>query len=637
METKKYLMDSDIDELMEDWFDRDGETFMKISDKHRVGWEDTLEEGASYSSYLLESPDKYELLKRAYELAGDMITVMNIPFKVKVIISTESKVSATDGQRLQVATCMFDDAGITVGEQLDAFIGTTVHEGCHLLYSDFDSLVRRKPEPIIKMLANVIEDERIEQTLGQDKPGLARFLEKSKYYWFDSLYLEDYKEEEGNIFEKIFNIFLRIMRYPTYLKEEDIVYFGHHLFKVKDIVKVLPTDTDEAIDQAEKVFEVFKEFYTEKEEEERERAEGAEGEESDEEYDEDEEGDESDEGDGDDGDKKGTGEGDGEGKAEEKSKPKPRDIAEDAKRTVRKMEEFTPPKDLSKSKVSEEVTRVKGDVIEGTISVGRDKDSFFRRAETDSATYMESYNRIRRYIPAIAKVISGHMREYKLVHKSMRSGVLDTTKLAEAYQGVSTVYMREGEVKTDKVSVVVLIDESGSMHGSRIAAARDTAVLINEAIGKIPQVELFIYGHTGDMLYNGSTEMITYREKNFTRKHTLGSVRAQSQNRDGVAIYETAVRVRRQTQNPTLMFVLSDGEPAAGSYTGSTAIAHVRQSVKKTEKLGFSVVQVCINHSYNPASMFDHFVILEDMSRLAIELGKVIKKATLKAAKVHVS
>ena len=44
--------------------------------------------------------------------------------------------------------------------------------------------------------------------------------------------------------------------------------------------------------------------------------------------------------------------------------------------------------------------------------------------------YKDSYNRVRKFIPAIAKILKGHCREYKLIHKSMRSGVLDTTKLA---------------------------------------------------------------------------------------------------------------------------------------------------------------------------------------------------------------
>ena len=53
--------------------------------------------------------------------------------------------------------------------------------------------------------------------------------------------------------------------------------------------------------------------------------------------------------------------------------------------------------------------------------------------------------------------------------------------------------------------------------------------------------------------------------------------------------------------------------------------------------MGFYVIQVCINHSYDPASMFKNYVILEDMSTLALELAKAIKKSTISAAKVSVT
>ena len=229
------------------------------------------------------------------------------------------------------------------------------------------------------------------------------------------------------------------------------------------------------------------------------------------------------------------------------------------------------------------------------------------------------------------------------MHRSMRSGQLDTGKLAEAYQGVPTVYIREGEVHTDKVAVVVLIDESGSMESScgsgvtRISAARDMAVLMNEAFGKIPNIELFIYGHSGDIRDARSTEMYIYREGNYSPKFAIGSVAARFQNRDGVAIYEVGRRVRKITKTPAIMFILSDGEPCAGGYTGSSAMLHVRNCVRQVEAMDISVVQVCISKTYDPGTMFKHYMVLENMNTLAVDLGKVIKKAAMQSAKQHVS
>ena len=612
---RPFMTRAEIEDLMRDWFDRDGETFIRISDKDRVGWEDTLDAGADYSTYILESPTQEDLIRRGYTLASEMLTAMNLPRKVRLRISRTGD-SATDLKTVTVCTEYFDDKTLTVGAKLDIFMGLTIHEGCHVLYTtpttpeDFGVNKR-----IIHTLWNIIEDERIEEKLGETKPGFARFLEKSRYYYFDQYYLDagmiDEVAEKTDA-EQLLNLILRIIRYPVYLKEEDFERFGFYLKKIKEILLPFPDSTKAALDAAKRIYEVIRDFYRDKETADSKEASYGEG----------------------DADAKGRGSSCGDEELDRK-------IASDASEMLEGLSKLTGAEtaDSKEAKTLSDddmATMVKdkggllGEICEGLVELGSGTDTYFTPAPSDASRYEKSHQRVRRYVPAISKIIRGHCREYKLIHRSMRSGVLDTNKLAEAIQGVSTVYIREGEVKSDRVAVCVLIDESGSMSGERIEAARDTAVLLNEAVGSIPQVELFIYGHTGDIRTSRSTELHVYREKGYSPKYALGSVRACCENRDGIAIYEVAQRVRKQTQLPVLFFILSDGAPCAGSYHGESAMSHVREMVNKVEAMQFNVVQVCINHSYPPERMFKHFVILEDLSTLAISLGRVIKKATMK-------
>lgn len=612
---RPFMTRAEIEDLMRDWFDRDGETFIRISDKDRVGWEDTLDAGADYSTYILESPTQEDLIRRGYTLASEMLTAMNLPRKVRLRISRTGD-SATDLKTVTVCTEYFDDKMLTVGAKLDIFMGLTIHEGCHVLYT-----TPTKPEDfgvnkrIIHTLWNIIEDERIEEKLGETKPGFARFLEKSRYYYFDQYYLDagmiDEVAEKTDA-EQLLNLILRIIRYPVYLKEEDFERFGFYLKKIKEILLPFPDSTKAALDAAKRIYEVIRDFYRDKETADSKEASYGEG----------------------DTDAEGMGSSCGDEELDRK-------IASDASEMLEGLSKLTGSEtaDSKEAKTlgdDDMATTVKdkggllGEICEGLVELGSGTDTYFTPAPSDASRYEKSHQRVRRYVPAISKIIRGHCREYKLIHRSMRSGVLDTNKLAEAIQGVSTVYIREGEVKSDRVAVCVLIDESGSMSGERIEAARDTAVLLNEAVGSIPQVELFIYGHTGDIRTSRSTELHVYREKGYSPKYALGSVRACCENRDGIAIYEVAQRVRKQTQLPVLFFILSDGAPCAGSYHGESAMNHVREMVNKVEAMQFNVVQVCINHSYPPERMFKHFVILEDLSTLAISLGRVIKKATMK-------
>jgi hypothetical protein len=612
---RPFMTRAEIEDLMRDWFDRDGETFIRISDKDRVGWEDTLDAGADYSTYILESPTQEDLIRRGYTLASEMLTAMNLPRKVRLRISRTGD-STTDLKTVTVCTEYFDDKTLTVGAKLDIFMGLTIHEGCHVLYTTLT-----KPEDfgvnkrIIHTLWNIIEDERIEEKLGETKPGFARFLEKSRYYYFDQYYLDAGMIDEvaeKNDAEQLLNLILRIIRYPVYLKEEDFERFGFYLKKIKEILLPFPDSTKAALDAAKRIYEVIRDFYRDKETADSKEASYGEG----------------------DADAEGIGSSCSDEELDRK-------IASDASEMLEGLSKLTGSEtaDSKEAKTlgdDDMATTVKdkggllGEICEGLVELGSGTDTYFTPAPSDASRYEKSYQRVRRYVPAISKIIRGHCREYKLIHRSMRSGVLDTNKLAEAIQGVSTVYIREGEVKSDRVAVCVLIDESGSMSGERIEAARDTAVLLNEAVGSIPQVELFIYGHTGDIRTSRSTELHVYREKGYSPKYALGSVRACCENRDGIAIYEVAQRVRKQTQLPVLFFILSDGAPCAGSYHGESAMNHVREMVNKVEAMQFNVVQVCINHSYPPERMFKHFVILEDLSTLAISLGRVIKKVTMK-------
>ena len=121
-----------IQTLKEDFLDRDQTTFVKIRRTGRLGWESSIPEGTPYSDYMLSPASDEELIKNSYSLAEDMIKVMDTPFKVRVRISPDG--SRTDGKTVWVATEVFDDVDLPIGNRIDTFLGLTIHEGCHLLY-----------------------------------------------------------------------------------------------------------------------------------------------------------------------------------------------------------------------------------------------------------------------------------------------------------------------------------------------------------------------------------------------------------------------------------------------------------------------------------------------------------------------
>ena len=623
-----------MESLREDFLDRDRDSYVKIRRSGRLGWESLIPAGGNYSDLPRDCRGTGDVIKEAYGMARDYIVAMDTPYRVTLRLSPE--MNCTDSKVVYLATRVFDDADLSEGQKIDTFMGLAIHEGCHLKWTDFKQM-EGEHNAIVRNLINILEDERIERLCGETMPGYANYLKATKYYMFD-LYRRRKAEENGG--EKLsapmrlLNAILSVIRYPKALDQEDLEEFVDWLHDVRGIILDYPSTPAEVTDAARAIYEVIRRFFEQRmaPEEKQEQQQGS--------------GRDSSGGKTDGGEGGGAPAGSGEENPEDAAR-REEDIrktvgqalselerqAEDMKEIATASVEAGP---LSEEDMAECVQKdgcQLAGICENTISLGETSGSVLYRAEENREMYEDSLRRVRKYIPAISKTLKGHCSEYAVTYRGMRSGLLDTCKLAEAYQGVQTVYVREGRVKSDRMAVCVLIDESGSMYGEKIRAARDLAVLLNEAVAAIPAIDLYVYGHTyadkcKDSYMEGRqlAELQVYREKGFAPRKALGSVEARSGNLDSYAIREAAARMRRFSScRKNLMFVITDGAP-------NERYEQLTSTVKQLEKQGMDIVAVCIEPSYDPSALYTHHVTLTDMSRLAIDLGKIIKKAILRNA-----
>lgn len=593
--------------LTKDFLERDGDTFVRIRKSGRLGWESTLPQDGAYSEYMLHPESQEDLIRNAYRMASDMITVMDSPFKVNIAITPEN--SCTDAKTVWVATKVFDDADLPVGKKLDTFIGLAVHEGCHLLYTRFEESAACS-NGIVKSLQNIIEDERIERECGEAKPGLANFLKASKYYYFDKYRMDMIRSGQMDgldTFKRLMNTILSYVRYPKALVPDDLQEFADVMLQVRGILTPYPASTAETTAAAEKIYEVMKDYIQQQE---RQQASGGSG-----------------SGDGDSATQQGS-VAENSGENSEADTQTRREAEEKMEKSFSGMKQALdnivsePKSSLGEGDQSETVKKDGGrvgQVCEGRLERGKTSGSYIEKGTENRDVYQDSLSRVKPYISAVSRALKCSSTQYKLSLRGMRSGVLDTGKIAEAFQGVPTVYMREGEVKVERISVCILIDESGSMWGSGETAARDTAVLLNETLGSVPNVDLYIYGHTAGRL---TTSLFVYREKGFRKRWALGSTDSRAGNHDSIAIREACARVRKSSAEKCLFFMISDGAP-------NESTDMVRKAVQDVEKDGFSVVAISIDPYYDPSTMYPHNVNLTDMSTLAVDLGKIVKKAIM--------
>lgn len=170
-----------------DWFGRKGKNYTSTyKGSTRLEW-DTKVSG-SYSSFFAPDLNKRKLLRDSYRHACDIRGIMDIPRSIRIQLNVDAETSCTDGKTVIVSTKVYDDNKIDNNVKLDVFLGTTIHEFSHILYTDMAEIRKNRPNKFLFNLFNIIEDERIEYNTTQNYPGYANFIGQAKYYYFDLLY-----------------------------------------------------------------------------------------------------------------------------------------------------------------------------------------------------------------------------------------------------------------------------------------------------------------------------------------------------------------------------------------------------------------------------------------------------------------
>lgn len=574
--------------------------------------------GESYYSYSSvgkeEDAQLSKLIEKAYSSVKDMITIMDFPFPIRVSLNEGSDESSSysdyfsevkrdnSERRIAVPSKIFDSTEDNE-TKINAFCGFGLHEAAHLRYTylrvylNFLSFISGKytfeEGEIIKIFINLLEDNRVEDLLLTERPGFQDFIDCAKSYNSKTL------EEKLNIVRErklilFFKTLIGILRFPGLIEEEVLEEYSEVYKEVQEKITPYPENLKDICSVSESIFKIIKE--------------------------------------------------------KKLSDIDPAELKKilflindtESITSIMYGVDLDSGRKIDKSKVSRLLSSKDSltmKILEGTVERGDSDKVFFEKPKGDRNDYLRDVRAVQKYVPRLKKILTGTDKNYDFNIQGCRSGILDTTKLAEAYQGVPQVYLRQGHVRTNKSTICVLIDESGSMGGKKEILARQAAILLNETFGKSLGVNLYIYGHTADIGSIGYINLSVYREgSHYNPKFSLSKSCAKSQNRDGDAILEVAKRVRKFTKENCIMFVISDGSPYANGYGGIPAIKDTAAKVKEAEKLGFGIIQISIDAVYGVKDMFDTYIDigynLEEMPKL---LNEIVKTKVIKTKHTTVS
>jgi Mg-chelatase subunit ChlD len=258
-------------------------------------------------------------------------------------------------------------------------------------------------------------------------------------------------------------------------------------------------------------------------------------------------------------------------------------------------------------------------------------------SESSKGDFMEVVRKYASQIRSIRSSLSFRNNDARLHSYGHRRGDIDENSLFKIKMNDDRLMCVRDEVTEKQISICLLVDESGSMGGERVRAARNVAVTLAEGLKGVNGITTSIYGHTAECERRGCTIREYYTPRN-NRIESCMKMRGRSENHDGFAIMHTANSFYRDygRSERKIMFVISDGQPAGSRYGGNSAKRHVKAVSDTCRKnLGIEVYGIGICDAYTDStgeSMYGsgNFVVLNNVESSLPTMTRFIRQVALK-------
>lgn len=146
-----------------------------------------------------------------------------------------------------------------------------------------------------------------------------------------------------------------------------------------------------------------------------------------------------------------------------------------------------------------------------------------------------------------------------------------------------------------RISVGLLLDESGSMScGDRSTYARAAAIILYDFCQAL-NIPVMVYGHSTS--WNRGVDLYSYSEfdaidKN--DKYRMMDISARGSNRDGAALRYVAEQLSKRDEEVRILILVSDGQPADAGYSGTAAEEDLRGIKQEYKRKGLLFVAAAI-------------------------------------------
>ena len=253
--------------------------------------------------------------------------------------------------------------------------------------------------------------------------------------------------------------------------------------------------------------------------------------------------------------------------------------------------------------------------------------------------YATRLNKLKGQIKSIVQSLDFRNTTAKMSTYGHDTGDIDENSLHKLRYNDDRI-MKRDEIQSQKqIAVTLLVDESGSMSGDSIEAARDVAIVIGEALRQVPGIDLSIYGHSTETRTHGHEVclLVEYVAKGQTDISPCANMQARNNNLDSWAMMHVANKTLRDyaDHDRKIVFVISDGSPHGNDYGGSLAVKHMKMVCDHYAKHGIEIYGIGVAEAY-PQSAGEQMygkgknVVLQDVTSSIGVMARFIRQIALK-------
>lgn len=297
--------------------------------------------------------------------------------------------------------------------------------------------------------------------------------------------------------------------------------------------------------------------------------------------------------------------------------------------------------------LNQAMEEMKGYFPRSSISIRSTSSS---QMESNKAKYEYDYKEVEQISKKCVRQISQILK--KRNYADTQSGYLYGSKFnaAEAYREDGKCFSRRlVPDATPDVAFSIMVDQSGSMHGSKIEMARKAAILFDDVSRKL-KIPTRVIGHTTDGSNVALKNYVNFKTKE-SEKYTLGNIEALECNMDTYVLTGLCEEMLKRKEKSKVVIVISDGAPCGdgtncGNFRGvqyktlssnNNYISNDRDNqqlnacVRYYRKKGLKIIGVALDDDESIKAIYEEGTLdCTDLSKLPGEMTKLFKRYVLK-------